>query len=72
VQNLFNLFAIGIQIMVAPLVGGAAQKRGLIVGTAVIGTMYLLATVAGFWAGKAKNATTSTNADVADAASGAA
>jgi MFS family permease len=52
VQNLFNLCAIGIQIMVAPLVGGAAQKRGLIVGTAVIGTMYLLATIAGLVASK--------------------
>jgi MFS family permease len=52
VQNLFNLCAIGIQIMVAPLVGGAAQKRGLIVGTAVIGTMYLWATIAGLVASK--------------------
>lgn len=64
VQNLFNLCAIGIQIMVAPLVGGAAQKRGLIVGTAVIGTMYLLATIAGLVASK----TQVTEADVEVAA----
>jgi MFS family permease len=56
VQNLFNLFAIGIQIMVAPLVGGAAQKSGLVLGTAVIGTMYLLATVAGLVASKTRAA----------------
>ncbi len=52
VQNLFSLFAIGLQIAVAPLVGGAAQKRGLVLGTAVIGTMYLLATLAGLVARK--------------------
>jgi MFS family permease len=56
VQNLFNLCAIGIQIMVAPLVGGAAQKSGLVLGTAVIGTMYLLATIAGVVAAKTRGA----------------
>jgi MFS family permease len=55
VQNLFSLFAIGMQIAVAPLVGGAAQKRGLVLGTAVIGTMYLLATLAGFIASKSSS-----------------
>jgi MFS family permease len=52
VQNLFSLFAIAMQIAVAPLVGGAAQLRGLVLGTAVIGTLYLLATVAGLFARK--------------------
>ena len=52
VQNLFSLFAIGMQIAVAPLVGGTAQRRSLVLGTAVIGTMYLLATIAGWVAWK--------------------
>ena len=52
VQNLFSLFAIAMQIAVAPLVGGTAQNKGLILGTAVIGTMYLLATLAGLFARK--------------------
>jgi MFS family permease len=70
VQNLFNLLAIGMQIAVAPLVGGTAQKRGLVVATAVIGTMYLLATVAGLVA--RKTAPSEPVAEIATANSGAA
>jgi len=50
VQNLFSLFAIAMQIAVAPLIGGAAQYHSLILGTSVIGTMYLLASIAGLFA----------------------
>ncbi len=73
VQNLFSIFAIALQIAVAPLVGGTAQHKSLILGTAVIGTMYLVATLAGFLAGKAQSPSSEPeNRSVTNAASGAA
>lgn len=74
VQNLFSIFAIAMQIAVAPLVGGAAQFRSLVLGSAVIGAMYFFATIAGFFAGKTKPEPLEPQAEVTTtgAASGAA
>ncbi len=73
VQNLFSIFAIAMQIALAPLIGGTAQFKSLVLGTAVIGSLYLLATLAGIGAGKSHVESVEPKSEaVTDAASGAA
>lgn len=51
VQTLFSIFAILVQVTMAPLVGRIAHHRGLTLALSMIAGLYLLAVLASFMAG---------------------
>lgn len=55
VQTLFSIAAIMIQVSLAPLVGRVAQRYSLTLALAMIGGLYLLATVTALWGVRTSN-----------------
>ncbi len=53
VQTLFSIFAIVLQVSLAPVAGRIAEHRGLVPAYALIGTMYLMATLTSYWGARA-------------------
>lgn len=49
VQTLFSLFAIALQVSLAPVAGRIAHRHSLTVAFALIGMLYLLATMTSYW-----------------------
>lgn len=54
VQNLFSVFAIALQVSLGPVVGTLAHNRSLVVAISLIAVLYVIATSAGVYAGRAK------------------
>ena len=52
VQTLFSLFAIMLQVSLAPVAGRVAQRHSLTLALAMIGMLYFLATMTSFWGGR--------------------
>lgn len=52
VQNLFSMFAITVQVTMAPLVGRVAQQRSLTLAVAIIATLYIVGFGAALLAGR--------------------
>jgi MFS family permease len=66
VQTLFSIFAIIVQVTMAPFVGHIAHHRGLTLAMSVIAVLYALSAVAGFVAGTASHPSESQMAAVAE------
>jgi hypothetical protein len=49
VQTLFSLFAIALQVSLAPVAGRVAQRHSLTLALGLIGMLYLMATMTSFW-----------------------
>jgi MFS family permease len=49
VQTLFSLFAITLQVSLAPVAGRVARRHSLTLALALIGMLYFLATLTSFW-----------------------
>jgi len=64
VQTLFSIFAILIQVTMAPLVGRIAHQKGLTLAMSVVSGLYLLAVIASLIAGSAAEAPEQTLAAV--------
>ena len=49
VQTLFSIFAIALQVSLAPVAGRVAQRHSLTLALGLIGLLYLMATLTSFW-----------------------
>jgi hypothetical protein len=66
VQTLFSIFAIALQVSLAPVAGRIAQRHSLAVALGLIGMLYFMATLTSYWGARTSSATV--HATVATAA----
>ena len=55
VQTLFSIFAIALQVMLAPVAGRVAQRTSLTLALGLIGILYFMATLTSFWGARASS-----------------
>jgi MFS transporter, DHA3 family, macrolide efflux protein len=56
VQTLFSIFAIALQVSLAPVAGRIAQRHSLAGALALIGMLYFMATLTSFWGARTSGA----------------
>jgi MFS family permease len=67
VQTLFSIFAIALQVSLAPVAGRIAQRHSLAVALGLIGMLYFMATLTSYWGARTSSATAHTSAATAAA-----
>jgi hypothetical protein len=67
VQTLFSIFAIALQVSLAPVAGRIAQRHSLTVALGLIGMLYFMATLTSFWGARTSGSTGQTSAATASA-----
>jgi len=67
VQTLFSIFAIALQVSLAPVAGRIAQRHSLTVALGLIGMLYFMATLTSFWGARTSASTAQSAAATASA-----
>jgi hypothetical protein len=67
VQTLFSIFAIVLQVSLAPVAGRIAQRHSLTIALGLIGMLYFMATLTSFWGARTPHAALSPESAAASA-----